>query len=393
VVQQLRLQSYFQCPGDGRIRPQIPAQALLWGIVLGHVLRDSAFHAIDALVHSPVRVALGVSTAFSDDTLGYFTERLAVTPTRGAMASTVRRAKRHKAFAQSPWIGLVLDGTTVAHCTAWGCAWCRPLRNADHEIIGYRHHLVMISVAGTGLSLPFDVEPYGPGESEYAAGHRVLKRAVANVGGRFADYVVVDGDFAKAPFLHVAGDLGLRVVARVKDHLPELYEAAHRRYVAQPPTVIFEEGKDRVEVWDAEDFDPWEALRWKTVRVLYYRQHKPTGEVIEACWLTDFPAREVGSRALYRMAKSRWEIENQGFNDAKRRYGMEHMCHHDANSLLVGWLLTSMALSIERLYRLRYLHRGTHAIRTAIELVRLLWFSLGRPQRRSLSRPPIADTS
>jgi hypothetical protein len=32
---------------------------------------------------------------------------------------------------------------------------------------------------------------------------------------------------------------------------------------------------------------PWESLRWPTVRVLYYRQHKPDGTVIEACWLTN----------------------------------------------------------------------------------------------------------
>jgi hypothetical protein len=38
---------------------------------------------------------------------------------------------------------------------------------------------------------------------------------------------------------------------------------------------------------DTGDFDPWESLRWPTVRVLYYRQHKPDGTVIEACWLTN----------------------------------------------------------------------------------------------------------
>src|SRR2546422_6661517 len=105
----------------------------------------------------------------------------------------------------------------------------------------------------------------------------------------------------------------------------------------------------------------------------------PQGNVIEAFWLTDFPTRRVSSRSLYRMAKSRWEIENQGFNDAKNRHGLQHICRHHANSLLVGWLLTLLALTIERLYRLRYLHRGTHRVRTAIELVRLLWLSLARP--------------
>jgi len=81
------------------------------------------------------------------------------------------------------------------------------------------------------------------------------------------------------------------------------------------------------------------------------------------------------------MAKSRWEIENQGFNDAKSRYGFLHICHHEHNSLLLQWLITALALTIERLYQLRYLHRGTHPVRSAIELVRLLWLSLGRAGR------------
>ncbi|MFN3743018.1 MAG: hypothetical protein ACK4VW_10205 [Anaerolineales bacterium] len=115
------------------------------------------------------------------------------------------------------------------------------------------------------------------------------------------------------------------------------------------------------------------------MRVLRYLQHKPDGKVNEAYWLTDFPKWYVTSRALYRMAKSRWEIENQGFNDAKNRYGMEHICHHHANSLLIGWLITILALVIERLYRLRYLHRGRHPVRSAIDFVRQLWLNLASP--------------
>ena len=92
-----------------------------------------------------------------------------------------------------------------------------------------------------------------------------------------------------------------------------------------------------------------------------------------------------GSLSLYRICKSRWEIENQTFNEDKNRSGLEHICHHEANSILVGWLITFLAMVIERLYRTRYLHRGTHPRRSAAVLCRLLWLSL--------SRPPLANTS
>lgn len=379
VTRCLGLKSYFRSPGDGRKRPQIPAQALLWSLLIGQLLREYAFHALEALVRSTARRALGVSTSFGDDALGYFTERLDPAPTRAALAATLRRAKRHKAFEGSPFIGLAVDGTTVGRGRTATCRLCRPFRNSQKQIVGYRHHLALISVVGTGLSLPFDVEPYGKGDSEYAAAQRLLRRTRASLGARFADYLVVDGEFATAPFLHAVGDLGLRVVARLKAHLPELFVAAQRRFRSQPPQTTFREGPDRVELWDADDFDPWETLRWETVRVLFYRQHKPNGEVIEAFWLTDFPSRPVSSRSLYQMAKSRWEIENQGFNDAKNRQGFEHIRHHHTNSLLLSWLLVCLALTVERLYRLRHLHRGTHRVRTAEQLLLLLWLSLSLP--------------
>jgi hypothetical protein len=359
---------------------------------MGVLLRRAAFAAIEALVCSRARRALDVSQSFGDDALGYFTERLDPTVTRRAAVTAVRQAKRHKAFDDCRFIGLALDGTSAGRSREKVCELCRPYRNKKREILGYHHKLVMISVVGTGLTLPLDVEPYGPGDSEYNAGRRLLRRAVGNLGCRFADYVVADGDFATAPFLHDAGDLGLSVVACLKNNLPELFAAAQKRFLGQPPHQVFRQGKDRVEIWDADDFDPWETLRWETlrwetVRVVFYRQHKPDGTVCEAYWLTDLPRHRVSSRAIFRMAKSRWEIENQGFNDAKNRYGFEHICHHERHSLLVVWLLTCLALTVERLYRVRYLHRGTHPVRAAIHLLLLLQLSLGR------SAPSVTDSS
>ena len=378
VARCLGLKAYLQAPGDGRVQPQIPAAALLWALLVGQILREFTFHAVEALVHS-ARRALGVSRAFGDDALAYFTERLSAPPTRAALAQAVRQAKRNKAFDFCRFIGLSVDGTTLGRCARKTCSLCCPWRKADGEIGGYLHHLVLISVVGTGLTLPLDVEPYGPQDSEYAAGQRLLRRAVRQLGVRFADYVVVDAEYARAEFLHAAGDLGLHVVARLKGNLPELSTAAQQRFRQQAPTLTFHQGRERIEVWDADDFDPWQTLRWTTVRVLRYRQHQAGGKVVEAYWLTDFPARQLSSRTLVQFAKSRWEIENQGFNDAKNRHGLEHLCHHHPNSLLLTWLLLALALTLERLYRLRYLHRGSHPVHTAIALLRLLRLSLSSP--------------
>jgi hypothetical protein len=379
VARGLRLKRYLEVPGDGRRLPQIPARAMLWASLLGQILRVSSFHALESLVGSGRRRRLGISRKFGDDALAYFSERLDAAPTRQAGLQIVRQAKRNKAFQNSSFVGLALDGTTVGRCRKPQCPLCRPIRDASQQIVGYRHHLVMLSLVGTGLSLPLDVEPYGSGDSEYAAGQRLLRRVLPQLGPRFADYLVVDGEYATAPFLHVADDLGIPVVARLKGNLPELWAAAQKRFSQQAAQFSFGFGKDRIQVWDADDFDPWESLRWPTVRVLYYRQHKPDGTRIEAYWLTNFSLQQVSSRSLFRMAKSRWEIENQGFDEAKNQHELEHIPHHHANSLLLHWLLTALSLTIERLYRLRYLHRGSHRRLSAVELRRLLWLNLARP--------------
>jgi Transposase DDE domain len=373
------LAAYFRSPGDGRSRPKIPAKDLLWSLVLGTLLRQWAFLALEALVGSKARRNLNVSQSFGDDALGYFTARLDPVPTRAAVAAVLHRAKRNKAFQDCRFVGLALDGTTGGRRRKWGCPLCRPHRNADRKIVGYRHHLVLAAVVGGDLTLPADVEPYGPGDSEYAAGQRLLRRLRVSLGARFIDYVVVDGGFATAPFLHVTEKAGWPVVARLKDNLPELSQAVERRFGSRPPDLEFREDSDRVQIWDADDFDPWEGLQWDTVRVIRYRQHHPNGDVVEADWLTNFPARQISRRCLYSMAKSRWHIENEGFNDAKNRYGLEHIRHHHPRSLLIVWLLTCLGLTLERLYRLRYLHRGLHPVRTAINLLRLLLLGLSIP--------------
>lgn len=58
---------------------------------------------------------------------------------------------------------------------------------------------------------------------------------------------------------------------RLKANLPTLWEATRARFLGEPPTSVVEIDGERVELWDAADLDPWEPLRWATVRVLRYR--------------------------------------------------------------------------------------------------------------------------
>ena len=52
-------------------------------------------------MRSSARRALGIARRFGDDALAYFTERLDPAPTRTALLSILRRAKRGKTFDNS----------------------------------------------------------------------------------------------------------------------------------------------------------------------------------------------------------------------------------------------------------------------------------------------------
>jgi hypothetical protein len=160
AVRQLGLDTYLCNPGDGRQQPQIPAAAMLWALLIRQILRRSSYHGVEELVRSRGRRNLAVGRRFGDDSLGCLTERLDTDNLRAAVGKAIRRAKRNKAFENSRWIGLALDGTGSGHVNATeaGCPLCHPVLNGDNEVIGQLHHFSMVSVVGTGLSLPVDVE-------------------------------------------------------------------------------------------------------------------------------------------------------------------------------------------------------------------------------------------
>ena len=182
----LGLKSYFQHPGDGRPRPRIPAQALVWSLLIAHLLRACSFLRVEWLVRSPARRGLGVGAVFGDDALAYFTERLDPQHTRTALSEAIRQAKRNKVFDHTRFIGLALDGTGAGYTQKEPCPLCHPVKDGKGTIHGHLHHFAMLTVVGTGITLPLDVEPYGAKDSEYAAGQRLLKRATGRIGRRFA---------------------------------------------------------------------------------------------------------------------------------------------------------------------------------------------------------------
>ena len=296
---------------------------------------------------------------FGNDTLAYFTERLAASPTGTALARLTHGAKRRKAFGDV-WL-------TVGRRPTVRFPWCHlaigPRQEAkgplipEEPVTGQQHKRSLLAAVDGELVLPADVEPDGPRHSEQGASPRLLNRSVAALGRRFPQYVGADSG-SNAPTLHAVGDWGLHAVVRLEANLLTLYASAGAcaRSEGTALALTVEERGARVELCDADDFEPREDLRWPPVRVLRPRQHRHDGSAIGACWLTDFSPRRVRPLTHYRLDKGQWTNENQGFNHAKARGSLDNVPHHEANRSLISWLPVLLTLTPERLCRLRWLH-------------------------------------
>ena len=145
----LGLKSYFQRPGDGRIHPRIRARDVAWAVVIVHILRIASFLRLEWLAQSPVRAELGIQREFGDDALAYCTERMDPEITRLALAGALQQAKRNKAFENSRFIGLALDGTGAGRTYQEPCRLSDPIKDPKGEVHGYLHHFVLSSVVAS----------------------------------------------------------------------------------------------------------------------------------------------------------------------------------------------------------------------------------------------------
>ena len=96
------------------------------------------------LVHSPVRAESGIKRQFGDDALAYCSERMDPEATRLALASALHQAKRNKAFENSRFIGLALDGTGAGCTHKEPCRLCDPVKDPKGAVHGWLHLISLL---------------------------------------------------------------------------------------------------------------------------------------------------------------------------------------------------------------------------------------------------------
>lgn len=263
------------------------------------------------------------------------------------------------------------------HCE--GCLERTINKGTDSEKIQYYHRDVTAELVFRNFSMLLDAEPQLPGEDEVACAIRLFERVVVSYPRAF-DVVAADALYAKSNFFNVVLEYNKDVIAVLKDDRRDLLKDAESLFAGKPPTSIFDRNGTNVECWDESDFQSWPQVT-QAVRVVRTRETKRPvrrqldGELKDQpvslwTWVTTLSQQRAHTRTVVDIGHTRWNIENQGFNESVNHYFADHVYKHDPAAMLNFWLLCIMAYNIFHCFYLRNLQPTLRVQYTMLHIAR-----------------------
>ena len=355
--------------------PQIATSTIVLSVLIMILSRLGSLNALEQLKSSTKLKKFLGDYLPSADTLGRVFALVDTETIRKVQRGIYERLKRNKVF-QSPRHGLIalaIDGheshaTYKMECT--GCLQREVGDNEPKQIQNY-HRNVSCELIFANCCFQLDAETQLQGENEVGAAERLLARTVSMYPRAF-DVVVVDALYASADFVNKVIEHGKDIVVVLKDDRRELFQDAEGLFAGLEPTKITNADGSYVEYWDIDQLQSWSRVK-KLLRVVKMRQtnmvcDKETGEVKEMVsiwiWATTLSKLRANTETVARLGRSRWCIENEGFNEMVNHWHADHVYKHDPRAILNFWLLIMIGYNLFRAFYLRNLKAVFRANKT-----------------------------
>jgi len=292
----------------------------------------------------------------SADTVGRVCAKVLPSDVRALHGHLYTRLKRTKALV-SPAHGLmaaVIDGheshATYRRC----CSGCleRTIHTGEEDRTQYYHRYVALQLIGRDFRVMLDAEPQRSGEDEVAASLRLLDR-VLDTYPRAFDVVLADALYADPRLFNAMLKRGKDVLAVFKDDRRVLMQDAESLFEQTPPERS-QDGRVSRESWDLESFTTWPQVN-RPVRVVRTIEQRPIRRQLdkeiepltsEWTWVTTLPKTRAATDTVIALGHSRWDIENQGFNEMVNQWHADHVYKHDPTAMLVFVLLAMICLTV-----------------------------------------------
>lgn len=318
----------------------------------------------------------------SADTLGRVADKAYADDLRDVIHYLYGRLKRNKALSP-PSHGLmvaVLDGHETHATYRRHCLGClkRIVHTAEGDLTQYYHQAVTLQLVAGRMSVLLDAEPILPGEDEVAAGTRLFDRVVDRYPRAF-DVLAGDSAYAEGPFFNHVKSRGKEVLAVLKDERRDLLQDARSLMRTLEPVRLRYAGR-QCQVWDMEGFTSWSQCHYP-VRVIASQetgsvrrqlddQIEPTDS--EWMWATTLTRQQAGTLAGLQIGHARWQIENPGFNELVTRWHADHVYKHQADAMLIFWLLTMLACNLFMAFYQRNLKPAVRRAYDTLQIARMI---------------------
>lgn len=294
----------------------------------------------------------------SADQLGRVAAGLPARDVRRQLKKVYTSLKRRKALhpgSDGNHFALVVDGHESSASYLRCCKDCltrRINKDTPQERTQYYHRLVMGVLVCKRFTLLLDAEMQVKGENEVRTAERLLARLLVDYPRAF-DLVVADGLYAQAPFFKMVRTAGKHAIAVLKNAERELVGDVLGLCNSLVPRNL-DTSRTKRHVWDIEELTSWSQVGMpvRVVRSLETTTVKrQTDGALESqttqwMWVTTIPSRQLPAEQVLDIGHGRWAIENNAFNELVTYWHADHVYKHDANAILVFWLMTMLAYNL-----------------------------------------------
>ncbi len=329
---------------------------------------------------------LGGGELPSADTLGRVPALIDPGALRGVLVDFYRNLRKNKALPKldSGLVALAFDGHESTTSFLRQCSGCgeRQVGKKGERRTQYYHRSVFCSLVGKDYHLFLDVEPIRPGEGEVVAARRLYDR-VHPLYSKAYDIVVGDALYLEGPFFQDAIDRKKDVMAVLKREDLNLFKDAEALFDEMEPVVFKRRGRQN-RCWDLEGFTSFPTVKaplrvvkaLETSRVKRQRTGKVEENVTRWMWATTLSAQWGGTKDVVDIGRSRWDIENRGFNEGANHYKIDHVYRHEPNAMVVIFLLAMLAMNLFEVFYRRNLKPELREQYSKLDVSRMVKASL-----------------
>lgn len=344
------LQDLWREVRDFRPQPQIPTHVFPATIFLMFLCRLRSFNELEQYANQSSWPRWLRHAVPSVDEIAYVSQRMDLSTLREVLAHIYTRLMRNKVLKpMRGWRVAAVDGHEIGCSYKRCCDEClsRHTKDNDEQCLQYYHRIVAFQLLGEDSRFLLDAELIRKREDEVAAATRMIERVLRRFPRSF-DILTGDALYARAPLVKLLRRHGKHALMVLKDERRDLFMDAEALFAQQQPHIV-QQGATTSQLWDIEGFTSWPQVE-QPVRVVRSLESTQVQERIgkqwsssvkthDWIWVTTLSQGEAPTCCVVRFGHTRWQIENEGFNELVTFWHCDHYFHHHPIAILALWLI------------------------------------------------------